>query len=221
MNEKQDQERPTFLVILGAAADEFLSHGFSGTSMERIAESAGVSKRTVYNHFPSKESLFQAILAELRRRIGDTEYVEYSRVSPLAGQLKVIGGVYAATISAGDFIKLARVLIAEAIQNPAFSRATMVEQHRLRQNIVSWIKAGKTDGRLSVQNPDLAAAQFCGSIRELAFWPQLMGGQPPISVQQRQALVNTSVEVFLGHYGSDGAVEQIPIGREQTPTRVE
>ena len=45
-----------------AAIDEFRGNGFEATSMDRIAATAGVSKRTVYNHFPSKEALFAEIL---------------------------------------------------------------------------------------------------------------------------------------------------------------
>ena len=51
--------------ILEAAVAEFRSNGFEVTSMDRIAETAGVSKRTVYNHFPSKEALFAEILTQL------------------------------------------------------------------------------------------------------------------------------------------------------------
>lgn len=48
--------------IVQAAIEEFRQHGFNGTSMDRVAAAAEVSKRTVYNHFPSKEDLFEAIL---------------------------------------------------------------------------------------------------------------------------------------------------------------
>ena len=48
--------------IVQAAIGEFREHGFNGTSMDRVAAAADVSKRTVYNHFPSKEELFEAIL---------------------------------------------------------------------------------------------------------------------------------------------------------------
>jgi TetR/AcrR family transcriptional regulator of autoinduction and epiphytic fitness len=39
--------------ILDAAVAEFQERGFAGASMDRIAERANVSKRTVYNHFDS------------------------------------------------------------------------------------------------------------------------------------------------------------------------
>jgi len=44
--------------IAEAAFDEFSKKGFDLASMEKIAESAGVSKVTVYNHFATKDQLF-------------------------------------------------------------------------------------------------------------------------------------------------------------------
>ena len=51
--------------IITAAIAEFRARGFEATSMDRIASAASVSKRTVYNHFPSKDDLFEQILQEL------------------------------------------------------------------------------------------------------------------------------------------------------------
>ena len=48
--------------IIEAAAEEFRSAGFNGTSMDKVAARANVSKRTVYNHFPSKDALFNGIV---------------------------------------------------------------------------------------------------------------------------------------------------------------
>ena len=48
--------------VIEAATEEFLTYGYFGTSMDRIAEAANVSKRTVYDHFPSKEDLFSGDL---------------------------------------------------------------------------------------------------------------------------------------------------------------
>ena len=51
--------------VLAAAVAEFQELGFTGTSMDRVAQRAEVSKRTVYNHFPSKDDLFRAVVGEL------------------------------------------------------------------------------------------------------------------------------------------------------------
>ena len=49
-------------IILEGAIDVFIEMGYELASMDKIAEVAGVSKRTVYNHFGSKENLFQVHL---------------------------------------------------------------------------------------------------------------------------------------------------------------
>lgn len=56
--------------ILQGAIEEFLTHGFAATSMDRVAKTAGVSKATLYNHFGDKESLFSAL----------TEYLGEKRI---------------------------------------------------------------------------------------------------------------------------------------------
>ena len=50
------------LSILAAAQEEFKEKGFLGASMDSLAKRAEVSKRTVYNHFPSKDILFHNIV---------------------------------------------------------------------------------------------------------------------------------------------------------------
>lgn len=46
--------------LIQAAAEAFMKEGYRA-SMDRIAERAGVSRQTVYNHFPSKEDLFSEV----------------------------------------------------------------------------------------------------------------------------------------------------------------
>lgn len=48
--------------ILDAARDAFSASGYGGTSVDAIAASAVVSKRTVYDHFGGKDALFVAVL---------------------------------------------------------------------------------------------------------------------------------------------------------------
>ncbi|MFM2305164.1 MAG: hypothetical protein RLZZ135_2577, partial [Cyanobacteriota bacterium] len=51
--------------ILAGGMQEFLAHGYAGTSMDRVATAAGVSKATVYSHFQDKEGLFVALIEQL------------------------------------------------------------------------------------------------------------------------------------------------------------
>lgn len=48
--------------VTRAAWRLFLDHGFSATSMDAVAKSAGVSKATLYAYFPSKEALFASLI---------------------------------------------------------------------------------------------------------------------------------------------------------------
>ena len=57
--------------MLDAALEQFVEHGYRGTSMEAIAEAAGVSKPVVYECYPSKEKLFRALLEREEQRLGE------------------------------------------------------------------------------------------------------------------------------------------------------
>jgi AcrR family transcriptional regulator len=48
--------------IVLAARQHFLRDGFAGASMDGIAKSAGVSVKTIYSHFASKEELFSKVI---------------------------------------------------------------------------------------------------------------------------------------------------------------
>lgn len=55
--------------LLDIALVEFGRDGFRGTSMDRIAESAGVTKPVLYQHFASKRALFAEVLDDVGRRL--------------------------------------------------------------------------------------------------------------------------------------------------------
>ena len=49
--------------LLGAARDVFAAQGYHAAAMDDIAERAGISKPVLYQHFPSKLELYQALLS--------------------------------------------------------------------------------------------------------------------------------------------------------------
>lgn len=54
--------------LLDEARAAFVAEGFGGVSIDEIARRAGVSKETIYRHFPDKPALFRAALTEFEGR---------------------------------------------------------------------------------------------------------------------------------------------------------
>ena len=50
--------------VISAARKQFFTHGFRTVRMDDIADELGMSKKTLYAHFPSKAALVQAIMQE-------------------------------------------------------------------------------------------------------------------------------------------------------------
>jgi AcrR family transcriptional regulator len=57
--------------ILSAASELFYFEGINATGVGRIASKATVSKRTLYQHFPSKAALVEEYLRQLRHEAGE------------------------------------------------------------------------------------------------------------------------------------------------------
>ena len=57
--------------ILAAAADLFYREGINATGVERLATESAVSKRTLYQHFPSKTAVVEEYLRSVAESIGD------------------------------------------------------------------------------------------------------------------------------------------------------
>ncbi len=68
-----------------AASELFYFEGINATGVGRIASKASVSKRTLYQHFPSKTALVEEYLRQLRQKTGEAEGMP--RETPARGQL--------------------------------------------------------------------------------------------------------------------------------------
>jgi AcrR family transcriptional regulator len=61
-----ERRRP---LILDAALEVYVEHGYKGTSMQAVADAAGVTKPVVYECFPNKDELLLALLDREERRL--------------------------------------------------------------------------------------------------------------------------------------------------------
>lgn len=57
-------EAPGRRGVLDAAAELFVTHGYEGTTLRKIAAAAGIKAGSIYHHFDSKETLFLAVLRD-------------------------------------------------------------------------------------------------------------------------------------------------------------
>ncbi|MGZ6929514.1 MAG: TetR/AcrR family transcriptional regulator [Acidimicrobiia bacterium] len=57
--------------LLDVAIEIFAERGFHATSMDDIAEAAGVTKPVLYQHFPSKRALYRELLDDVDGRLTD------------------------------------------------------------------------------------------------------------------------------------------------------
>ena len=186
--------------ILQAAIDEFRGNGFEATSMDRIAATAGVSKRTVYNHFPSKDALFAEILVQLWEKSTALIDLAYRPDRPLREQLLELLRQKLRMLDDANFIDLARVAIAETIHSPERAQSMVARMGDKEEGVTVWIRAALADGRLKPLNPAFAAHQIQGLVKSFAFWPQITMGAPPLSAEMQEQVAASAVDMFLGHY---------------------
>ena len=66
MSKSQQNATQKQATIVQAALDLFLEQGYAATSMDAVANHAGVTKQTVYRYYPSKEELFTAVMEKIR-----------------------------------------------------------------------------------------------------------------------------------------------------------
>jgi len=64
-------------VLLRSARECFGEHGFAATTIDDVAERAGVTKGALYHHFSDKEHLFRAVYEQLEREVSDRAVVHF------------------------------------------------------------------------------------------------------------------------------------------------
>jgi TetR/AcrR family transcriptional regulator of autoinduction and epiphytic fitness len=134
--------------ILDAAVEEFATSGFDTTSMDRIAERAGVSKRTVYNHFQSKDALFEAIVQELIAQTEGLPEFPYEADRDLGEQLVGYCLKVGELITSESFQGLVRVSLSRFLRTPQLARDTIGDEKRFMTRLIRWIEQATADGRL-------------------------------------------------------------------------
>ena len=178
--------------IVAAAKRLFLGQGYGATSMDAVAREAPVSKRTLYNHFPSKEALFTAVVKDAYASLAEV----FGDAAPIADAAEALRA-YVARLEEHwrhpDVQPLLRLIIAEAPTTPGLSQ--------------SYLTAGKGPAVLELirlfegapdrhgMSAERRASQFMGMIKDALFWPDVLGVPP---AQDREAVIEDAIRRVLG-----------------------
>lgn len=196
-NRLTDRKR---VAIVSAAIEEFLAAGYDATSMDRIAARASVSKRTVYNHFASKEVLFAAILHQLWDASQTDSALVYRADQPLRAQLLELLSHRMQLLNNDVFLSLARVAISAGLHSPERAREMVARMGEREEDVSVWVRAAAADGRLKTDDPPFAAFQLQALIKGFAFWPQVAMGQARLSKREQKRIAESAADMFLAWY---------------------
>jgi AcrR family transcriptional regulator len=191
--------------IIAAAVSSFCEEGFGATSMDRIAQRAGVSKRTVYNHFPSKEALFQECVTVLVARMDAQAHAGDDPDAPVAERLRAYASRKLRTVLDPEAVVTTRALMAELIRDPALGRRLFqAGPFTAGTALQSLLREETARGRLAVPDADLdlACLQLTEMLKGPLFWPLLMGFRDAPSESEIARVVDDAVTMFVARYAA-------------------
>jgi TetR/AcrR family transcriptional regulator of autoinduction and epiphytic fitness len=185
--------------IVQAAIALFQTQGFEGTSMDKVAEAADVSKRTLYNHFPSKEELFAHCCREAWPG-GSSPLATYQPGQPLRQQLSRFVEQKLAQFSDDSFLGLARIALMSMLRSSEWAQDLHRRMGDLDAETLKWICAAHSDGALRDCYPGMAALQLDALITGLALWPQVSMRRGKLTPDEQRQACNEIVEMFMTRY---------------------
>jgi len=185
---------------LEAATAAFRDEGYDCTSMDRIAELAGASKRTVYNYFGGKEALFGAVVTKLFDEWMALKRFAWDPNRSLEEQLTEFVRDKTLLSENTAALCLTRVVLGVYIKQPELLKEVMARAAEDEKTLADWLRQAQHAGRLSVSDPELAAQMFGQMTAGVLFWPQLLEGR--MDAETRERLTKEVVQMFLARYRS-------------------
>lgn len=154
--------------ILAVAKVLFADKGYHGVSVDEIAKRLGVSPAILYQHFPSKEALYEEVLSENSAK--RQSYIEAILTEPtdFVSVLKRMTRIYVESIAADpDFLRMELMSALEGSH-----AATSFFERRWR-SITDYIEYSlnelKSDQQLKCNSPAIAGLMYQGMVREILY----------------------------------------------------
>lgn len=188
--------------ILEAAKALFPARGYDGTSMDAIAQAAGVSKLTVYSHFQDKDTLFvEAVKARCEELLPSDLFVPRFE-GPVRGHLVRIAHAFFRLITSDEAIAIHRMMSGQTTDDAHLPRMFWeAGPKRVQEALAAFLHAEDAAGELHAPDCALAASQFFCLLKGECHARLLCGICERYTPEQIDRHVEATVDLFLRAYG--------------------
>lgn len=206
MGDETERARAKQRQILDAARRLFLTQGFDATSMDAVTAAAGISKRTLYRYYPSKEALladavFQITLGNRGGLPVNPDELHFGSAADLERLLTWIACDIVAHHKDPEFLGLMRIIIAETPRVPRIAdqfRAALIEPGFAFLSAI--IDRARACGVVTTAETAAAVRLFMGSLLFATYVYGLMTAEPPrgLTRAEIEAQVHLLVAAITG-----------------------
>jgi TetR/AcrR family transcriptional regulator, mexJK operon transcriptional repressor len=187
--------------MVAAAATVFFERGFADTTVEAVADRAGVSKVTIYARFGDKAGLFEAMVKHVSERMQADAAPQGELPSNIEDALISFGKGLMTELLSPRLIAFERNLAGDLARHPDLARRFYEAgpgQSRIR--LAAIIKEAASSGALITEDPMQAAADLHGLWHGFHMIEARFGMTEPPSEQDIEHLVIVGVARFLRAY---------------------
>ena len=200
-NVGRPKDREKHKKILAAAKTVFLKSGYHGSSMNEIAQTAGVTKLTVYNHFQDKEKLFTCAIEQAceqsiqaQRFLLDSQS-DFSQAFNQACQLTL------SVMYLPGWIKLEHLLIELAAEKSPLAVQFFTASHgRMRLLWEDFFQSASKLQHLSDPDYQQQTTLILSLLLGLRHCEVLLGIRDLPTEAEKQQIIENSMQIFLLKY---------------------
>ncbi|MGA9334223.1 MAG: TetR/AcrR family transcriptional regulator [Rudaea sp.] len=187
--------------ILDAAKQLFIGQGFDNTSMDAIANAAGVSKLTVYSHFHDKETLFtEAVRSKCEEQL-PAEIFMPDLKGPIRNQLLTIARAFFSLITSDDALAMHRTIVSNGQQSPKLAQLFWeAGPARVQEAFSAFLRDEVAAHQLDVPDVHRAATQFFCLLKGECHARMEFGCCDDLCEREIDEHLEATVELFLRAY---------------------
>lgn len=204
MTEQIEPTDPKRQAIIEAATRLFLENNYRSVSMDKIAQTAPVSKATLYNHFDSKNDLLVAVIQGICVSIVQTVAQTLSTTDDIKSNLRKIASALVNVIYSTGGLAVHRLLITESHEFPELGQ--MVYEKGVRptlEQFENYLQQLNDNGQFSIPDPNFAADAFFSLLEGKSHFRCLLGVQPPLDETEKKQLIESAIAFFLEGIGHE------------------